>query len=91
MVAAVAAAGRTTRAARAGGSSDKASPDLNAGNAEKTAKTVCSGFLPKPTQRDIESGKKSREEVAREYSRGFPRDLRDEAYKGCLAGLPKKD
>jgi hypothetical protein len=73
-----------------GGSSNKESPDLNAGNAEKTAKTVCSGFLPKPTERDIKSGKKSREEVARAYARGFPRALRDDAYKGCLAGLPKK-
>jgi hypothetical protein len=28
--------------------------------------------------------------VAKDYSRGYPADQRDEAYKGCLEGLNKR-
>jgi hypothetical protein len=55
----------------------------------KTAKTVCSQFLPEPIRRDIKRGKITKKKVATQYARGYPKDQRSQAYKGCLAGLNK--
>jgi hypothetical protein len=56
----------------------------------KTAKTVCGTFLPETIQRQIKRGKTTKKSVAKQYSKGFPKDQRNQAYKGCLAGLNKK-
>jgi hypothetical protein len=53
----------------------------------KTAKKVCGDFLPVPIQKQIKSGKISKETVAKNYSKGYPQGQRGEARKGCLAGL----
>lgn len=55
----------------------------------KTAKAVCSQFLPEAIKRDIKRGKLTKKKVATQYSMGYPKDQRSEAYKGCLAGLNK--
>ena len=73
-----------------GGSDDsgsKATPALQPGNVEKTAKTVCTSFLPKQIEKDLEDGDRKAESVARDYSRGFPEKQQKAAYEGCLAGL----
>jgi hypothetical protein len=53
----------------------------------KTAKKVCGDFLPVPIQKQVKSGKISKETVAKNYSKGYPEGQRGEARKGCLAGL----
>jgi hypothetical protein len=55
----------------------------------KTAKTVCSQFLPEAIKRDIKRGKITKKKVATQYAKGYPKEQRSEAYKGCLAGLNK--
>ena len=56
-----------------------------------TAKKVCSQFLPLIIQRNLKRGKVTKEKVARNYSKGYPASQRDDAYKGCLAGLREID
>ena len=58
---------------------------------KSTAKTVCTSFLPKALERDLKSGDKSPEEIAKDYSRAFPAAQRKDAYDGCLAGVKSKD
>jgi hypothetical protein len=45
------------------------------------AKTVCGGYLAK----DIKNRKKT--DIAKDYSKAWPANRRQAAYKGCLAGL----
>lgn len=52
---------------------------------------MCTSFLPTALQRDLKSGKKSADEIAKDYSRAFPTSQRKAAYDGCLAGLKTKD
>lgn len=68
-------------------SGSKATPALQPGNVEKTAKTVCTSFLPKQIEKDLKDGDREPESVARDYSRGFPEKQQKAAYEGCLAGL----
>jgi hypothetical protein len=73
-----------------GGSDDSGStsqPPAQPGNVYKTAKTVCTGFLPNVIARELEKGETEPESVARDYSRGFPDRQQKRAYEGCLAGL----
>lgn len=65
--------------------------ELTSKNVKSTAKTVCTSFLPTALQRDLKNGKKSAEEIAKDYSRAFPTSQRKAAYDGCLAGLKTKD
>jgi hypothetical protein len=53
------------------------------------AEKVCSQFLPNVIRHDLKRGKTTIQKVARNYSRGYPKDQRSQAYKGCLAGLKK--
>jgi hypothetical protein len=76
-----------------GGNDDSGSttqPATQPGNVYKVAQTVCNSFLPKQIQRDLEKDDRQPEEVARDYSRGFPGKQRERAYEGCLAGLKKR-
>ena len=68
-------------------SGTKATPALQPGNVEKTAKTVCTSFLPKQIEKDLKDGDRKPESVAKDYSRGFPEKQQKDAYEGCLAGL----
>ena len=75
---------------KSGGSDDSGStsqPAAQPGNVKKVAKTVCNSFLPKQIQKELESGKRKPESVAKDYSRGFPAKQQEAAYEGCLAGL----
>ena len=72
-------------------SSKKKAEELTPANTFSTAKTVCESFLPKALERDLKSGKKSADEIARDYSKGYPAEQRKKAYSGCKAGLAKKD
>jgi hypothetical protein len=72
-------------------SSKKGSEQLTPANTFSTAKTVCGSFLPKALERQLKSGKKSADEIARDYSKGYPAEQRKKAYSGCKAGLAKKD
>jgi hypothetical protein len=72
------------------GKRDKAE-ELTDKNVKSTAKTVCTSFLPKALERDLKSGDKSPEDIAKDYSRGFPQAQRKDAYEGCLSGLKSKD
>ncbi len=74
-----------------GGGSGSKSQELTASNTFSTARTVCRNFLPKPLEKDLKDGDKSAAEIAKDYSRGFPSELRKKAYDGCLAGLKGKD
>jgi hypothetical protein len=62
-------------------------PAAQPGDVYKVARTVCKDFLPKIIARDLQKGDKSPEEVARDYSRGFPGRQQRRAYEGCLAGV----
>ena len=73
------------------GKRDSSETELTGKNVKSTAKTVCTSFLPTALQRDLKSGKKSAEEIAKDYSRAFPTSQRKAAYDGCLAGLKTKD
>lgn len=76
-----------------GGNDDSGStaqPATQPGNVYKVAQTVCISFLPKQTQRDLDQDDRKPEDVARDYSRGFPAKQRERAYEGCLAGLKKR-
>ena len=72
------------------GSDDSGStsePAAQPGNVRRVARTVCNSFLPEQIQRDLEQDDRSPEDVARDYSRGFPKRQQKDAYEGCLAGL----
>ena len=56
-----------------------------------TSKTVCSQFLPTALAKDLKDGDKSAEDIAKEYSSGYPAAERKRAYDGCLAGLKTRD
>jgi hypothetical protein len=71
-------------------SGSKAQPATQPGNVYNVAQTVCKSFLPKQIQRDLEKDDRQPEDVARDYSRGFPGKQRQRAYEGCLAGLKKR-
>jgi hypothetical protein len=71
-------------------SGTKATPALQPGNVEKTAKAVCTSFLPKQIEKDLEDGDRKPESVAKDYSRGFPEKQQKDAYDGCLAGLKSR-
>jgi hypothetical protein len=71
-------------------SGSKAQPTTQPGAVFKIARTVCNSFLPKQIQRDLAKDKRQPEDVARDYSRGFPDKQRERAYEGCLAGLKKR-
>jgi len=76
-----------------GGSGDEGStaqPPAQPGNVERTARTVCSNFLPKQISSDLARDRRDPEDVARDYSRGFPERQRERAYEGCLAGLKSR-
>jgi hypothetical protein len=51
------------------------------------AKRVCKGFLPNQTEKELKKNKTTYEAVAKNFAKGWPKEKRDEAYKGCLAGL----
>jgi hypothetical protein len=59
-----------------------------------TARKVCGAFLPPQVVKPVERGKRSAASLARQYSRGWPKEQRRQAYAGCLQGLkdrqPKK-
>ena len=75
-----------------GGSKKKPSnTQLTDKNVKSTAKTVCESFLPTQLEKDLKSGKKSAEEIAKDYSQAFPAAQRKSAHDGCLAGLKTKD
>jgi hypothetical protein len=59
-------------------------------NVESTSKTVCSQFLPTAIERDLKDGKKSEQDVAKDYSLAYPPGERKSAYDGCLAGLKSR-
>ena len=69
-------------------SGSKAQPAAQPGNVFKIAETVCNSFLPKQIERDLENGKSEPEDVARDYSRGFP-DKQREARVRRLPGRPE--
>jgi hypothetical protein len=71
-------------------SGSAAQPNPQPGNVAKIAEKVCNSFLPKQISRDLENDKTKPEDVARDYSRGFPEKQRERAYEGCLAGLKKR-
>jgi hypothetical protein len=76
-----------------GGNDDSGStsqPAEQPGNVYKVAQTVCSTFLPKQIERNLEDGDRKPEDVARDYSRGFSEKQEKRAYEGCLAGLKKR-
>jgi len=76
-----------------GGKNDSGStaqPATQPGNVYKVAQTVCNSFLPKQIERALEKDDRKPEDVARDYSRGFPEKQRERAYEGCLAGLKKR-
>ncbi|HZO58605.1 MAG TPA: hypothetical protein VFB51_02840 [Solirubrobacterales bacterium] len=72
-----------------GGGNSGSSPEreLTGKNIFTTSKTVCSNFLPTALAKDLEDGKKSAEDIAKDYSAGYPSAERKRAYDGCLAGL----
>jgi hypothetical protein len=75
-----------------GGSKKKSSgTQLTDKNVKSTAKTVCGSFLPTQLEKDLKSGKKSAEDIAKDYSQAFPSDQRKSARDGCLEGLKTKD
>ena len=53
----------------------------------KTAKTVCGTILPNVVKRQLKKGQTTKKKVAKSYSKGWPSDQRNQAYRGCLAGL----
>lgn len=76
-----------------GGNDDSGStaqPAAQPGNVYEVAQNVCNSFLPKLIARELEKGDRKPEDVARDYSRGFPAKQRERAYEGCLAGLKKR-
>jgi hypothetical protein len=75
-----------------GGNSGSApAKQLTGKNVRSTSKTVCSQFLPTALAKDLKEGKKSAEDIAKDYARGYPEAQRKSAYDGCLAGLKTKD
>ena len=74
-----------------GNSGSNAEKQLTGKNVESTSKTVCSQFLPTALAKDLQDGDKSAEEIAKEYSAGYPAAERKRAYDGCLAGLKTRD
>jgi hypothetical protein len=75
-----------------GGNSGSApAKELTGKNVRSTSKTVCSQFLPTALAKDLKEGKKSAEDIAKDYARGYPEAQRKSAYDGCLAGLKTRD
>jgi hypothetical protein len=74
-----------------GGKGNSPEKQLTSKNTYSTAKTVCKDFLPTMIDRDIKSGKTSAEEIAKQYSAGYPGKDRKKAHDGCLAGLKARD
>ena len=63
---------------------EKEAEDLSS---QLVAKRVCQGFLPTETEAELKKNKTTYEAIAKNYAKGWPASKRDEAYKGCLAGL----
>jgi hypothetical protein len=77
-----------------GGGGDSGSSQgkqLTGKNVKSTSKTVCSQFLPTALAKDLKDGKKSAEDIAKDYASGYPEAQRKNAYAGCLAGLKTRD
>jgi hypothetical protein len=70
-----------------GNSGSSQGQQLTGRNVEKTSKTVCSNFLPTQLAKQLKEGDKSAEDIAKDYSAGYPASQRKNAYDGCLAGL----
>lgn len=76
-----------------GGSNSGSAPEkeLSGKNVSSVSKTVCRDFLPTALAKELKDGKKSAEDIAKDYSAGYPSAERKRAYDGCLAGLKSKD
>ena len=72
---------------KSGNSGKSPEKQLTGKNIFTTSKTVCSNFLPTALAKDLKEGKKSAEDIAKDYSAGYPSAERKRAYDGCLAGL----
>lgn len=72
------------------GSGSSPEKELSGKNVYSTSKTVCSSFLPTALEQDLKSGDKSAEDIAKDYSQGYPAEERKRAHDGCLAGLKGK-
>ena len=70
--------------------SDSPEKELSGKNVYSTSKTVCSSFLPTALQKELKDGDKSAEDIATDYSKGYPAEERKRAHDGCLAGLKGK-
>ena len=57
----------------------------------KKAKTVCKSFLPNQIAKELKRGKRTEKSVAKNYSKAFPAKQRNDAYRGCLAGLKARN
>ena len=55
-----------------GGKSQSPEKELTGKNVYSTAKTVCSSFLPTALEKELKDGKKSAEDIAKDYSKGYP-------------------
>ena len=73
-----------------GGKDSSPEKELTGKNVFSTSKTVCNSFLPTALAKDLEDGKKSAEDIASDYARGYPTAERKQAHDGCLAGLKAK-
>lgn len=60
-------------------------------NVYSTSRKVCRDFLPIALTKELKEGKTSAEDIADDYSKGYPSDQRKDARAGCLAGLKAKD
>ncbi len=72
------------------GSGSSPEKELSGKNVYSTSKTVCNSFLPTALEQDLKSGDKSAEDIAKDYSKGYPAEERKRAHDGCLAGLKGK-
>jgi hypothetical protein len=81
--------GGSGKSGGSGNSGKDESPEkqLTGKNVFTTSKTVCANFLPTALAKDLKEGKKSAEDIAKDYSAGYPAAERKRAYEGCLAGL----
>ena len=79
--------GSKGRLRRPDDSGSTAQPAAQPGNVRKVAQTVCNSFLPKQIEQEPQKGKRKPEDVARDYSRGFPNKQQKRRLRGCLAGL----
>jgi hypothetical protein len=60
-------------------------------NVFSTSKKVCRDFLPIQLTKELKEGKTSAEDIADDYSKGYPSKQRKRARDGCLAGIKAKD